>query len=140
MSNAISESISQEEYGKEVGSESRMEQFANELRRRCQMDAGKHGDGESHRIDLYEEEAVAEAIAKEWNIWYSIDNVLSMGIPGPSGSENDTYVDKEGGIVYKVNNLIHTGSLLKLFDRLRIYNGLSPESSYELQGITTDIY
>lgn len=113
-----------------------MEQVADELRRRCALDEGKSGDGESHRIGLYEEEAIAEAIAKERNIWYSIDEVFAMGRPGPSGSENDTYVDKEGGIVYKVNNLIHTGNIIKLFERLKIYNSIFPESVYELKGFT----
>lgn len=136
MSDEISKSISQREFRKEDEGRSRMEQVANELRRRCSLDAGKSGNGEGHRVGLYEEEIIAEAIAKEWNIWYSIDDVFAMGTPGPSGSENDTYVDKKGSIVYKINNLIHTGSIIKLFDRLTIYNSLFPESKYELKGFT----
>lgn len=113
-----------------------MEQVADELRRRCKMDEGESGAGKGHRVGLYEEEAIAEALAKEWNIWYSIDDVLRLGVPGPSGSENDTYIDRRGGTVYKVNNLVHTGSILKLFDRLFIHNSLFPQSAYELTGFT----
>ena len=136
MNDAIHQPISQGEHFENARKGSRMEQVANELRRRCKMDEGKSGNGESDGIDLYEEAAIAEKLAKEWNIWYSIDDVFALGTPGPSGSENDTYIDKNGGIVYKTNNLIHTGSIIKLFDRLSIHNSLFPQSAYELKGFT----
>lgn len=64
------------------------------------------------------------------------DDVFKLGIPGPSGSENDTYVDLKGGIVYKVNNLIHTGSFYRLFRRLLVHNALFPQTAYRLLGFT----
>lgn len=132
----ISKSIPQGKHSKEVEYRSRMEQVADELRSRCSVDECKLGSGGSHRVGLYEEEAIAEAIAKEWNIWIPLDDIFKLGKPGPSGSENDTYVDLEGGWVYKLNNLIHTGSIIKLFDRLNIYNQIFPESQYGLLGFS----
>lgn len=88
MNYDISKSIPQGKHGADVGSRSRMEQVANELRMRCSMDESKLGNGKGNRVGLYEEEAIAETIAKEWNIWYSIEDAFALGVPGPSGSEN----------------------------------------------------
>ena len=43
--------------------------------------------------------------AKEHGMWIPMDNVFDLGIPGPSGNENDTYVAKD--TIYKVNNLLN---------------------------------
>ena len=34
--------------------------------------------------------------------------IFDLGVPGPNGNENDTYVAKN--VVYKVNNLMKTSS------------------------------
>lgn len=39
-------------------------------------------------------------------------------------------------MVYKTNNLIHTGSYYKLFRRLLIHNDLFPQTAYVLVGFT----
>ena len=41
--------------------------------------------------------------------------VFDLGIPGPSGNENDTYVSDE--FIYKVNNLMNSGNIVSLFRR-----------------------
>jgi hypothetical protein len=40
-----------------------------------------------------------------------MDNVFDLGDPGPSGNENDTYVAKD--TIFKVNNLLNSGSITK---------------------------
>lgn len=114
----IFESVSQGKYGENAPQISRMEEVADFLFRSCAKNEAKSSDGTSYGGDLYSEQGFIEKYAEEHNCWYSIDNVFDLGTPGPSGSENDTYVDRNGGIVYKMNNLIHTGSFYKLFKRL----------------------
>ena len=53
-----------------------------------------------------------------------------MGAPGPSGNENDTYVSDD--IIYKVNNLLNCGSILRLFDKIRMHNEIFPDTYYQL--------
>ena len=57
-----------------------------------------------------------------------MERVFDLGIPGPSGNENDTYVADDS--IYKVNNLLNCGSILKLFDKVRMHNILFPETYY----------
>ena len=49
-------------------------------------------------------------------MWLPISDVFDLGVPGPSGNENDTYVSND--IIYKVNNLLNTGSILRLLNRV----------------------
>ena len=42
--------------------------------------------------------------AKENGIWIPISDVFDLGVSGPSGNENDTYVSND--IIYKVNNAL----------------------------------
>ncbi|MBR6893708.1 MAG: hypothetical protein IKN15_10845 [Bacteroidaceae bacterium] len=45
-----------------------------------------------------------------------MSDVFELGVPGPSGNENDTYVSND--IIYKVNNLLNSGSILRLLARV----------------------
>lgn len=45
---------------------------------------------------------MAEQMAKTSGYWIPMMQVFSLGVPGPSGNENDTYVADDA--VYKVNN------------------------------------
>lgn len=132
----IFESISQGKYGENASQVGRMEEVTDFLYRSCANHEKKHGARNSYGGSLYSEQSYVEQYAETHNCWYSIDDVFDLGTPGPSGSENDTYVDKEGGIVYKTNNLIHTGSYYKLFKRLLIHNELFPQTAYVLVGFT----
>ena len=49
-----------------------------------------------------------------------MDQVFNLGTPGPSGNENDTYVSND--VIFKVNNLLNSGSILRLFDKVRMHN------------------
>ena len=62
--------------------------------------------------------------------------ISSLGIPLPSGMENDVYLSADGKSVYKVNNLMTSRSIMRLFDRLLLHNAIFPQTAYELQGFT----
>lgn len=130
----IHQSISQGEHGENAQEVGRMEEVANLLYRRSRKDEAEPHSGTTYRGNLYSEQDFIEKYAEEHHCWYPIDDIFDLGTPGPSGSENDTYVDKKGGIVYKTNNLIHTGSFYKLFRRLIIHNSLFPQTAYQLIG------
>ena len=60
--------------------------------------------------------------------------VFDLGTPGPSGNENDTYVSND--IVYKVNNLLNSGSIVKLLEKISLHNILFYDTFYTLYGFT----
>ena len=134
MSNDVFESISQRVDGEETPQNRRISQVANELCRGCELYETQLRDGESNvnRLDI--EQHVAELYAKENGMWLPMDKVFDLGIPGPSGNENDTYV--KDNIVYKVNNLLNSGSILCLFDKLLWHNELFYDTSYSFYGFT----
>ena len=53
---------------------------------------------------------------------------------GPSGNENDTYVSND--IIYKVNNLLNSGSISRLLDKIICHNILFYDTAYSLYGFT----
>ena len=63
-----------------------------------------------------------------------MSDVFNLGIPGPSGNENDTYVSND--IIYKVNNLLNSGSILKLLEKIAIHNDLFYDTAYSLYAFT----
>ena len=134
MSNDVFESISQRVDGEETPQNRRISQIANELRRGCELYEAQLRDGGSNVTRLDIEQRVAELYAKENSMWLPMDKVFDLGIPGPSGNENDTYV--KDNIIYKVNNLLNSGSILCLFDKLLWHNELFYDTSYSLYGFT----
>ena len=134
MTYDISESVSQRGSGEETEENRRILEIADELRRRCQLYEAQLRDGEEHVTPLEKEQRVAEQYAKENGMWLPIGAVFDLGIPGPSGNENDTYVSND--IIYKVNNLLNTGSILRLLDRLVWHNILFYDTAYSLYAFT----
>ena len=65
-------------------------------------------------------------------MWIPMDEVFDLGTPGPSGNENDTYVS--GTNIYKVNNLLNSGGIIKLLDKVLLHNLLFPNTAYKLHG------
>jgi len=65
-------------------------------------------------------------------MWIPMDEVFDLGTPGPSGNENDTYVS--GTNIYKVNNLLNSGGIIKLLDKVLFHNLLFPNTAYKLHG------
>ena len=134
MNNDVFESISQRVDGEETPQNRRISQIANELRRGCELYEAQLRDGGSNVTRLDIEQRVAELYAKENSMWLPMDKVFDLGIPGPSGNENDTYV--KDNIINKVNNLLNSGSILCLFDKLLWHNELFYDTSYSLYGFT----
>ena len=80
------------------------------------------------------EQRVAELYAKENGLWLTMDCVMNLGVPGPSGNENDTYVSNN--TIYKVNNLLNSGSITGLLKKIILHNRLFYETSYSLYAFT----
>lgn len=134
MSNDILESVSQRGSGEETPQNRRIRQVADELRGRCELYEAQLRDGEKDVNHLDIEQRVAEQYAKENGIWLSIDKVFDLGTPGPCGNENDTYVKDD--MIYKVNNLLNCGSILRLFDKLLWHNDLFYDTAYSFYAFT----
>ena len=63
-----------------------------------------------------------------------MEQVFELGTPGPCGNENDTYVSND--VIFKVNNLINSGSILSLFEKVRMHNEFFPDTFYQLHAFT----
>ena len=98
----------------------RIEEIANELERLCQVHEAQFGDGKANVNRNEIEFRLAEQFAKDNGCWIPIMQVFDLGVPGPSGNENDTYVSDE--FIYKVNNLMNSGNIVSLFRRIMMHN------------------
>ena len=58
--------------------------------------------------------------------------IFRLGVPGPSGHENDTYVSEKG--IYKVNNLLNNGSIVALLQKILLHNAIFPDTAYSFHG------
>ena len=123
MSDDVSQSVSQRGNGAYDEENLRIQEVSNELQRLCRLHEeesgngkanGKHGavsaipsklencrvamceDQRSTRFEI--EQRAAEQYAKSAGIWIPMDNVFDLGIPGPSGNENDTYVSNNSSL------------------------------------------
>lgn len=111
-----------------------IEIFADKLQRRI---AESTGDAPTHSTALSRIEAIAaESLAKEEGIWIPFSNVSTLGVPFPSGVENDVYLNADGNVIYKVNNLMTSKTITALLDRLAIHNSVFPQTFYRLHGFT----
>ena len=97
MNYDIPESVSQRGSGEETAENSRIREIADELRRRCQLYEAQLRDGQNDVNHLDVEQRVAELYAKENGMWLPMSDVFDLGVPGPSGNENDTYVSNDMG-------------------------------------------
>ena len=59
-------------------------------------------------------------------------DIFDLGVPGPSGNENDTYVGEK--VIYKVNNLLNSGSIIGLLHKIMMHNTLFPDTAYSFYG------
>ncbi len=75
---------------------------------------------------------MAEQMAKAKGFWIPMTQVLNLGVPGPSGNENDTYVTDDA--VYKVNNLMNSGGIVALLEKVMMHNMLFPDTAYRFHG------
>ena len=92
------------------------------------------GDGKANGTRFEIEQRAAEQFAKSAGIWIPMDDIFDLGSPGPSGNENDTYVSED--TIYKVNNLLNSGGICKLLDKILLHNLIFPNTAYRLHGFT----
>ena len=100
----------------------RIQEVSDELQRLCRLHEAEPRDGKSNGGRFEIEQRAAEQYAKSAGIWIPMDDIFDLGIPGPSGNENDTYVAKD--TIYKVNNLLNSGGICKLLDKILLHNQL----------------
>ena len=132
MSNDILESVSQRGYGAYDSENRRIKEISDELQRLCRLHEAQPRTGQEDRGRFEIEQRVAEQYAKSVGMWIPMDEVFDLGIPGPSGNENDTYVAKD--TIFKVNNLLNSGSIHSLLDKIILHNLLFPNTAYKLIG------
>ena len=116
-----------------------IEVFADKLRRRSEESAGdaqKNSRALSAELTADAMSRIAESIAKEEGLWIDFIDISALGTPMPSGAENDVYLSADGNFVYKVNNLMTSRNVLRLFDRLMLHNVVFPQTAYKLSGFT----
>ena len=79
----------------------------------------------------------ARTFAKENGLWIPYTDIMKH-TPFQSGNESDNYIDEEHGLLYKVNNLMHShGRLADNFESVRLYNELFPETKLTFVGLTS---
>ena len=57
---------------------------------------------------------------------------LPLGLPGASGNENDIYTRED--TVFKVNNLLNSGSIVNLLEKVILHNSIFPDTFYYFIG------
>lgn len=132
MSNDIPESVSQRGYGAYDEEGRRLKEVSDELQRLCQLHEAQPRKGQANGGRFEIEQRIAEQYAKSVGMWIPMDKVFEMGAPGPSGNENDTYVAKD--TIIKVNNLLNSGSICNLLDKIILHNLVFPNTAYKLIG------
>lgn len=134
MNDDIFESVSQRSNGAYDEENRRIQEVSNELQRLCRLHEKESGDGKANGTRFEVEQRAAEQLAKSAGIWIPMDDIFDLGSPGPSGNENDTYVSKD--TIYKVNNLLNSGGICKLLDKILLHNLIFPNTAYRLHGFT----
>ena len=125
----VPESVPQGEYREVTPLSGGVQEAAARLRERIE---GAQGDSKSGLREV--ENRVTREFAQENGLW--IDDEFKLGVPFPSGDEHNNYIDAENQVVYKVNNRMHTPSILELLDRMEQHNKLFPNTQYRLVGFT----
>ena len=134
MSHDLLKPVSQGSDGAQAEENRRIAEVADELRRCCQLYEAQLRDGQNDVTRLDIEQRVAEMYAKDNGMWIPMSDIFDLGVPGPSGNENDTYVSND--IIYKVNNLLNSASILRLLEKISAHNNLFPNTFYGLYGFT----
>ena len=130
----ISQSVSQRGNGTYDEENRRIQEVSNELQRLCRLYEEKSREGKANGNGFEIEQRVAEHFSKSAGIWIPMDNIFELGIPGPSGNENETFVAKN--TIYKVNNLLNSGGICKLLDKILLHNLIFPNTAYRIHGFT----
>ena len=132
MNDDISKSVSQGSNGAQDEKDSRIAAIANELERLCSVHEAQCGNSQQNVSRLDTEQRAAEQMAKSQGYWIPMMDIFNLGVPGPSGNENDTYVGEK--VIYKVNNLLNSGSIVALLHKVLMHNAIFPDTAYSFYG------
>jgi hypothetical protein len=132
MNHDISQSVSQGSNGAQDEENSRIAAIANELERLCSVHEAQRGNSQQNVSRLDAEQRAAEQMAKSQGYWIPMMDIFNLGVPGPSGNENDTYVGEK--VIYKVNNLLNSGSIVALLHKVLMHNTIFPDTAYSFYG------
>ena len=94
--NNLAKSVSQRGYGAYDAENRRIKEISDELQRLCRLHEAQPRAGQEDRGRFEIEQRAAEQFAKSVGMWIPMDEVFDLGIPGPSGNENDTYMSALG--------------------------------------------
>ena len=134
----ILESISQGEDGALSEENAKLVHIANVIARSTTRNGANEAEpclSSDNGVNLNEQEQRrAEQWAKQKDCWIPMEDIFRLGAPGPSGSESDTYLSKDG-FIYKTNNLMHCrGSIFLAIKKFIDYNTIFPDSAYTFIG------
>ena len=132
MSHDFSQPVPQGSDGAHDTENRRIAAIADELKRLCAIHEAQCGDSLQNVSRFEIEQRTAEQMAKSQVFWIPMMDVFNLGIPGPSGNENDTYVGER--VIYKVNNLLNCGSIAGLLHKILMHNILFPDTAYSFYG------
>lgn len=128
----LSEQVPQRSDESQEAENCRIATIANELSRFCRVYEAQFRAGKDNVNSFEIEQRAAEQMAKSQGFWIPMMDVFDLGVPGPSGHENDTYVAEKG--VYKVNNLLNNGSIVSLLQKILLHNTIFPDTAYSFYG------
>ena len=126
--------VSSRSNGTKDAENSRIKEIVDEFRRRCELYEAQFRNSKKDVTAFDYEQREAERFAKEKGFWLPIDDIFTLGTPGPSGNENDTYVSDN--FIYKVNNLLNSGTILKCLQKIILHNTIFPDTSYSFHAFT----
>ena len=92
MNHDISQPVPQGSDGAQDAENSRIAAIADELKRLCSIHETQCGDSLQDVSRFETEQRAAEKMAKSQGFWIPMMDVFNLGVPGPSGNENDTYL------------------------------------------------
>ena len=128
----ISQPVPQRSNNAQDAENSRIATIANELERLCAVHEAQSRVSQPNVSRFETEQRAAETIAKANGYWIPMMGVFDLGVPGPSGNENDTYVAEK--VIYKVNNLLNSGSIVALLKKILMHNIIFPDTAYSFYG------
>ena len=132
MSHDISQPVPQGSDRAQDAENSRIEAIADELERLCAVYEAQLGDSQADVSRFDAEQRAAEQMAKANGYWIPMMEIFDLGVPGPSGNENETYVAEK--VIYKVNNLLNSGSIVALLQKILMHNLIFPDTAYSFYG------
>ena len=132
MNHDIPQQVSSRSDGAQDAENSRIAAIANELQRLCLVHETQHGVSQANVNHFEIEQRAAEQLAKAQGFWIPMIDVFNLGVPGPSGNENETYVAEK--CIYKVNNLLNSGGIVALLHKVMMHNIIFPDTAYRFHG------